>query len=49
MTTTFADISFCLVKQFQGVIDLDPQLTHGTFQTGMPEQQLHGSRILARW
>ena len=37
-----------LLGDFEGVIDLDAQISHGRFQLGVAEQQLHGSEFLVR-
>ena len=37
---------FRLLGDFEGVIDLDAQVSHGRLQLGVPEQKLHGSEVL---
>src|SRR3990167_2602857 len=35
-----------LLGDFEGVIDLDAQISHCRFELGVTEQQLHGSEVL---
>jgi hypothetical protein len=35
-----------LFRHLQGIIDLDTQIANGTFQFGVPEQQLDSTQIL---
>lgn len=35
-----------LLRDFEGVIDLDAQISHGRFKLGVAELQLHGSEVL---
>ena len=36
----------CLLGHLQGIIDLDAEVSDGTFQLSMSKQQLYGSKIL---
>jgi hypothetical protein len=35
----------CLLRQDQGIIYLDPEISHGAFQLGMAEQELAGAEV----
>jgi len=41
--TTRLDLG--LLGDFQGIVNLDPEISDGAFEFLVPEQQLHGSEI----
>jgi len=41
-----AQLDFSLLGNFQGVIDLDAEISNGAFQLGMAKQELNGPQVL---
>ena len=39
-------LDFGVLRNLQGIIDLDPKVSHGTFELGMTEQELDSPQVL---
>ena len=43
--TGLTELHFCLLRDLQSIVDLDPEVPDRAFELRVPEQQLHGSEI----
>jgi hypothetical protein len=43
---SLARLHLCLLRHFQCVVHLDPEITHRTLKFGVPEQELNGPEVL---